>query len=394
MKFLSKLALLAMILYCCSCENKELLTEKPKASDSYHDNSVSDIVIDNSKGLRATQNARFSKCNITYFIENGTNDITGVNEDTYIQNAFNIWASHTDINFTRVYSATGADIKLQFTNISPSASYPFYDCSGPLHYIALALLGNNTIYFNDNMVFGNNPPLGNSSCHIFDLTTIAAHEIGHILGLGHYGASASSSTATLMQAGYSITHQFLNPDDINAIQNLYPHGIQGQDVICYNPNKSLPYSYPSPNISSLINWTASSGLQITSTSTDSKSIMLKGLTHGIHQLCANASGCSECKTIVVTNLSVAPSTIMFERAGGGSVCSDDFRAIVSPYPGATQYQWSTNNFSTFTTTTLPSTAYDFSIGSITLKVRAITPCGTSAVRTTTANLTHQSNCPW
>jgi predicted Zn-dependent protease len=46
--------------------------------------------------------------------------------------------------------------------------------------------------------------------------TVAAHEIGHALGLGH-----SMVQASLMFKTYQGSHRFLHQDDITKIRNLY-----------------------------------------------------------------------------------------------------------------------------------------------------------------------------
>lgn len=49
-----------------------------------------------------------------------------------------------------------------------------------------------------------------------DLVTVAAHEIGHALGLGH-----SNVACALMNAFYTGLHRYLSQDDVNGIQSIY-----------------------------------------------------------------------------------------------------------------------------------------------------------------------------
>lgn len=57
----------------------------------------------------------------------------------------------------------------------------------------------------------------------YDLFTVAAHEIGHSLGLGH-----STNSRAVMYSIYSLVQTGLNTDDINGIQAIY--GARKKDV--------------------------------------------------------------------------------------------------------------------------------------------------------------------
>lgn len=76
------------------------------------------------------------------------------------------------------------------------------------------------------IIFNTNPAVGwyiNSGTG-YDVETVALHEIGHALGLGH-----SSITAAEMYASYKTLQQTLYSDDISGIQGLY--GAPAADTI-------------------------------------------------------------------------------------------------------------------------------------------------------------------
>src|SRR5438034_802006 len=59
----------------------------------------------------------------------------------------------------------------------------------------------------------------NAAWHIgsaYDLLTVAAHEMGHALGLYH-----STTSSAVMYGTYNMTKSNLTTDDINGIRNIY-----------------------------------------------------------------------------------------------------------------------------------------------------------------------------
>lgn len=50
----------------------------------------------------------------------------------------------------------------------------------------------------------------------YDLVTMAAHEFGHALGLGHSG-----NKSALMHVNYKESHRYLHQDDVDGIRSLY-----------------------------------------------------------------------------------------------------------------------------------------------------------------------------
>jgi hypothetical protein len=68
-----------------------------------------------------------------------------------------------------------------------------------------------------------------------DLLTVAAHEIGHTLGLAH-----SNNPEALMYASYSGPRRFLSDDDIAGVQSLYGVGNPSDPAPEAPPRNSTP----------------------------------------------------------------------------------------------------------------------------------------------------------
>ena len=93
------------------------------------------------------------------------------------------------------------------------------------------------IYFNTGQTFRNGST--------YDLITVAAHEIGHALGLYHSGIASAEMYAT-----YNGVKRSLTSDDIAGIQSIYGGARQQDPYYGSSGNGSIATAY---NINSMIN---------------------------------------------------------------------------------------------------------------------------------------------
>ena len=123
----------------------------------------------------------------------------------------NQWKSASPIDFNQV--STGGDIRISWQVGDHGDGSPF---DGPSNVLAHAFYPTHGgLHFDDDETWtDNNPPSG------VDLVSVAIHELGHSLGLGH-----SSDTNAVMYAYYTGIRRNLNPDDIAGIQAIY--GVRG-----------------------------------------------------------------------------------------------------------------------------------------------------------------------
>lgn len=81
----------------------------------------------------------------------------------------------------------------------------------------------------------------NDDSQPIDLVSVAAHEIGHALGLPHL-----NNQDALMYTYYLKSHRFLHVDDIKAIRVLYGSktlkGLSDISDVCYSSSKTIRYS--------------------------------------------------------------------------------------------------------------------------------------------------------
>ena len=157
--------------------------------------------------------SRWEKFELTYFFENGTQRLEGDTERRLVRDAFALWSAQTPLTFTETSNPAQADISVLFAPGEHGDGDPF---DGPGNVLAHASAPNP---YDDRQVilhFDDDERWVDSQTRNVDLLTVAAHEIGHTLGLEH-----SRDPEALMYAAYTGPHRALGEDDIAGIKSLY-----------------------------------------------------------------------------------------------------------------------------------------------------------------------------
>ena len=160
---------------------------------------------------------------LTYSFNNGTADIAGNEEQDSVVQAFALWAEVSPLTFTEVSVAGDADIIVSFEIDAHGDGASFDGVNGILAHAFFPPPSGDfagDIHFDDAETWSGDAR--DSSGQPIDLVTVAAHEIGHSLGLSHTNVAGA-----LMEPIYTGSHRFLAQDDIDGIQALYGIGDQG-----------------------------------------------------------------------------------------------------------------------------------------------------------------------
>jgi hypothetical protein len=154
----------------------------------------------------------WGRTNLTYAFANGTGDIAGDEERTAVRQAFQIWSGSTPLTFTETSVAT-ADIVISWAAGDHGDGHPFDGTNGVLAHAFYPAHGGD-VHFDEAETWttAERP----DSTQPIDLVTVAAHEIGHAIGLGH-----SDDSSALMYAYYLASHRYLAADDLNGARALY-----------------------------------------------------------------------------------------------------------------------------------------------------------------------------
>ncbi|KAJ4719125.1 Metalloendoproteinase [Melia azedarach] len=147
-----------------------------------------------------------SKFNLTYGFAPGTR----VDAKNPIAQAFQTWAMNTPFKFSEIPNYESADIKIGFRSGEHEDEDPFDGRSGILAHANPPTEG--ILHFDADEPWGVGTTKG-----VFDLESVALHEIGHVLGLGHSSVKDSIMYATLG----SGVRKGLYEDDIKGIKALY-----------------------------------------------------------------------------------------------------------------------------------------------------------------------------
>uniref|UniRef100_A0A670IV30 Peptidase metallopeptidase domain-containing protein n=1 Tax=Podarcis muralis TaxID=64176 RepID=A0A670IV30_PODMU len=159
------------------------------------------------------ESPKWGRKNLTYSVLNYTPDMDRTDVDVAIERAWKVWSDVTPLTFTRVYGKP-ADIKISFAARSHGDNIPFDGPGGQLAHAFSPAFGG-SVHFDENEPWARDLKGTN-------LFLVAAHEFGHVLGLGH-----SSNPEALMFPTYrnrDLKNFGLHMDDIEGIQQLYGDG--------------------------------------------------------------------------------------------------------------------------------------------------------------------------
>lgn len=223
---------LMITLACSSLANPPTLTTEPEYRyDDLPSESNTDATISQYQAI-----SQWDKLDITYVFVNETGQLSGNSEHDVIRQAFALWQQDTPLTFTEVFNEAEADIVIGWAFGEHGDGDPF---DGPGDILAHASFPNP---FDDRQVFlhfDDDERWVNSDSRNVDLLTVAAHEIGHNLGLAH-----SNDPNALMYPSYRGPHRFLDNDDIAGVQSLYGVASAPQPApdVPETPNETPPPS--------------------------------------------------------------------------------------------------------------------------------------------------------
>ena len=203
---------------------------------------------------------RWDCLEITYMFMNGTADIANNDERAAVRQAFALWQNATYLTFREVTVAADADIRILWGADNHGDPFPFDNQNGVLAHAFFpppnngALAGDMHFDEDENWTTGTR----SSGSQPIDLVTVAAHEIGHSLGLDHTDVAGS-----LMLANYTGSHRFLGPDDIAGIRTLYggPRSINGASATTCSANTTYTLQNPPPGTN--VTWRATPTIAFT-----------------------------------------------------------------------------------------------------------------------------------
>ena len=128
-----------------------------------------------------------------------------------VARAFATWASNSKLTFSPAQSYENADLKISFESGDHGDMYPF---DGPGGILAHSFSPTDGRFHYD----GDETWSVGATPGAFDLESVALHEIGHLLGLGHSSVQGAVMAPGISTGVYLIR---LTRDDVQGIKALY-----------------------------------------------------------------------------------------------------------------------------------------------------------------------------
>jgi len=167
-------------------------------------------------GAAFTTVSRWDKSRLTYKFNNFSTKLTQSDIERDTAKAFKLWSDHCALVFVCEPKRKSVDIDIAFATGDHGDDAPFDGPSGVLAHAYFPPPNGGPFagdaHFDDDERW----TCGMTETNGIDFLTVAAHEFGHAIGLGH-----SRQRAALMFPSYSGPHRFLDQDDIAGCQALY-----------------------------------------------------------------------------------------------------------------------------------------------------------------------------
>lgn len=169
------------------------------------------------QGVAFARTCGWARWSLTYTLDIGSEDCFG--EFQAIRNAFATWAAVTPLTFTEVGADQSPDIRIGWR---PANDPDHSMVGGTLAHAdfppGCSVVTNTLpkpVHFDDTEHAWAIGALAGS----FDVETVALHELGHILGLGHSNVAGAVMQPTI---GSGAVKRALAADDIDGVRGIYP----------------------------------------------------------------------------------------------------------------------------------------------------------------------------